>query len=232
MGEQEPEKAYEFFAEWTVRRIPKPSKEPRETYNQRMKDWVLSSIGLDANAKEIFSYIENSKTATVEDLTEQFNEDQDEIIRNLDLLYSNGLVERLGRAYFVREPVSRSIVKRLIPRITESLRNIARVESKTRADSSYYQKLRGRSFTDVGSAITACKEISHAGASPVARVVGAYSYNDESVEVEGPVLDYGYTPQHLVIVTGSGEKVTIGNRHARGADVKAHSIVIKGDKNE
>lgn len=223
---------YESFAEWKVRRMPEPFKDPHETYDQRLKDWVLSSIGIDGTARELFLYLENSKVATLDDLAKHVNEEPEEVIELVDLLYATGLIDRLGKAYYVRESLSTSIVKRLIPRITESLRSIAKAESRARSDATYYQTLRGRAFSDVGSAIAACKEISRVGGSPLARVVGVHSYNDETVEVEGPVSDYGHTPQHLTIITASGEKLVIGNRNSRGADVKAHTIIVRGEKNE
>lgn len=223
---------FEFFAEWKVRRIPSPPKEPKDTYAPRLKDWALSSIGIDGKAKEVFLHIENSKTATLEDLVKHLKERPEPVQEILDLLYSTGLIERIGKAYFVRESLSASIVRRLIPRVTESLRNVAKVESKSRADVNYYHKLKGRSFTDVGSAIAAYKEISRLGRSPRARVVGTHSYNGESIEVEGPVTNFGYSPQHLVIITESGERMVVGNRDSQGTDVKAHSIIIKGDRSD
>lgn len=226
------ENKYESFAEWKVRRIPEPSKEPHETYGQRLKDWALSSIGIDGTAKELFLYLESSKVATLEDLAKHVKEEPSEISELVDLLYSTGLIERLGKAYYVQKPLSTSIVRRLIPRITESLRNIAKAESRARSDATYYYTLRGRAFSDIGSAIVTCKEISRMGGSPIGKVVGVRSYNDETVEVEGLVSNYGYSPQHLVIITESGEKVIVGNRNSRGTDVKAHSIIVKGEKNE
>jgi hypothetical protein len=223
---------YESFAEWKIRRIPAPAKAPKDTYSQRLKEWVLSSIGIDGMAKELFFYLENSKVATVEDLTKHVKEAPEDILERVDLLYSTGLIERLGKAYYVKEPLSTSIVKRLIPRITESLRTIAKTESTARSDATYYHMMRGRAFSDVGSAIAACKEISRVGGSPRARAIGVHSYNDETVEVEGPVSDYGQAPHHLVIITESGEKIIVGNRSSRGADVKAHSIIVKGEKHE
>jgi hypothetical protein len=226
------ENEYESFAEWKVRRMPEPSKEPHDTYGQRLKTWVLSSIGIDGMANELFLYIENSKVATLDDLARHVKAKPEDILESVDLLYANGLIDRLGKAYYVQESLSASIVRRLIPRITESLRNIAKAESRARSDATYYHTMRGRAFSDVGSAVAACKEISRLGGSPIARVVGVHSYNDETVEVEGPVVDYGYAPQHLVIITASGEKLVIGNRNSQGADVKAHSIIVKGEKNE
>ncbi|UCG36546.1 MAG: hypothetical protein JSV64_08095 [Candidatus Bathyarchaeota archaeon] len=229
---KEPEPQYEFFVEWKVRRIPEPPKEPKATYNQRIQEWVLSSIGVEGTTRDVFGYIEDSDAATIEDLKEHFQCTVDETQDHVDQLYSLGLIDHIGKAYFVRDSVSSSIVKRLIPRITENLRSIAKAESRSRSDSGYYQKMRGRSFSDVGSAIAACKEIARLGRAPIARAIGVHSFNSETIEVEGPVSNYGYSPQHLVIISESGEKVIVGNKNSKGADVQAHSIIVKGDKNE
>jgi hypothetical protein len=228
----EPAPQYEFFVEWKVRRIPRPSKEPAATYNQRAKDWALTSIGVEGTAREVLQHIEDSDAATLDDLAGHVGTTPEDLREHLDLLYSLGLIDQLGKAYFVRESVSSSIVNQLIPRITESLRSIATVESRSRTDSGYYQKMRGRAFSDVGSAIAACKEITHLGQTPVVRAIGVHSVNGETIEVEGPVATFGYTPLHLVIISESGEKVVVGNRSSKGADVQAHSIVVKGDKHE
>jgi len=177
---------------------------------------------IEGTAKDLFLYIEDSNVATIEELAKHIGAEPELILQHVDLLYSVGLIHRVGKAYFVREPVSTSIVRRLIPRITENLRKIAKAESRSRSDTSYYYKMRGRAFSEVGSAIAACKEISHTGGSPIARVVGIHSFNNESVEVEGPVSNYGYSPQHLVVITESGGKVVVGNKNSKGADVQAH----------
>ena len=229
---KEPEPQYEFFVEWKVRRIPEPSKEPEVTYNQGIKEWALSSIGVEGATKDVLKYIEDSDAATIDDLAEHIKKTPDETREHVDQLYSLGLVDHVGKAYFVRESVSSSIVKHLIPRITENLRSIAKVESRSRSDSGYYQKMRGSAFSDVGSAIAACKEITRLGRAPTARAIGVHSFNGEAIEVEGPVANYGYNPLHLVIISESGEKVVVGNRDSKGADVQAHSIIVKGDKNE
>jgi hypothetical protein len=220
---KESEQQYEFFVEWKVRRIPEPSKEPRATYNQRIKEWTLSSIGVEGTTRDVLKYIEDSDAATIDDLAEHIKKTREETLEHVDQLYSLGLIDHLGKAYFVRESVSTSIVKRLIPRITENLRSLAKVESRSRSDSGYYQKMRGRAFSDVGSAIAACKEITRLGRAPIARAVGVHSFNGETIEVEGPVSSYGHSPQHLVIISESGEKVVVGNRNSKGADVQAHS---------
>ena len=226
------EPQYEFFVEWKVRRIPEPIKEPNATYDQRIKEWALSSIGVEGATRDVFKYIEDSDAATIDDLSELIQKTTDETLEHVDQLYSLGLIAHIGKAYFVRESVSTSIVKRLIPRITENLRSIAKVESRSRSDSGYYQKMRGRAFSDVGSAIAACKEITRLGRAPLARAIGVHSFNGETIEVEGLVSNYGHSPQHLVIISESGEKVVVGNKNSKGADMQAHSIIIKGDKNE
>jgi len=229
---KEPKQQYEFFVEWKVRRIQEPPKEPKATYNQRIKEWALSSIGVEGTTRDVLKHIEDSDATTIDDLAELIKKTPDETLEHVDQLYSLGLIDHIGKAYFVRESVSTSIVKRLIPRITENLRSIAKVESRARSDSGYYQKMKGRAFSDVGSAIAACKEISRLGRAPIARAIGVHSFNGETIEVEGPVSSYGHCPHHLVIISESGEKVVVGNKNSKGADVQAHSIIVKGDKDE
>lgn len=223
---------YESLAEWRIRRIPEPPREPRETYEERLKGWALRSIGIEGVAHDLFLYLEKIEMATAEDLAGHVGGSPEEVLESVDALYTAGLIDRIGKAYYVKESLSASIVKRLIPRITESLRKIAKMESGSRSNADYYLKMKGRSFSDVRDAVIACKEISRLGGSPFARVVGEHGYTDESVEVEGPVLKYGYDPHHLVVISESGEKVVVGGRHIRGVDIKAHSIIVRGEKNE
>jgi hypothetical protein len=223
---------YEPLAEWRIRRIPEPSREPRESYEERLKGWVLMSIGIDGLAQDLYLYLEKVEMATAEDLASHVGVGLEEALENVDALYTAGLIDHIGKAFYVKEPLSASIVRRLIPRITESLRKIAKMESGSRSDADYYLKMSGRAFSDVGEAVTACKEVSRLGGSPFARVVGTHGYTEESIEVEGPVLKYGHDPNHLVVVSESGEKVVVGGRHARGVDVKAHSILVRGENDE
>ncbi len=221
---------FEYLAEWKVRRIPDPPKEPRDTYDQRLKSWVLSSIGVEGPAQDIYLYLENVDIATIEDLERHTGRDIETISDYVDLLYTTGLIDRMGQAYFVREALSTSIVRKLIPRITENLRTVAKMESSSRSDADYYLRMKGRSYSNVDEALVACREISRLGGTPIARITGTHGYTEESVEVEGPVVHH--EPHSLVILSESGEKVVVGNLHARGVDVRAHSIVVRGEKNE
>ena len=223
---------FQIFAEWRIKRLPEPPREPRETYNERVKRWTLSSIGIEGMAQDLFLYLEKINMATMDDLAKRFGGNAEEIQKNLDLLYTAGLIDRLGKAYLVREGLSASITRRLLPRITEILRSIAKTESDSRSYADFYRKMRGRAFSDIRDAIAAFKEISRMGGSPTVRVVGVHGYSNESIEVEGPVVNHGYDPHHLVILSDSGDKVIIGGRRASGVDVKAHTIIIKGESNE
>ena len=223
---------FEYLAEWKVRRIPEPPTEPKESYDDRLKTWVLSSMGIEGAAQGLFIYLENAKMATLEDLAGHLKMGLDEAQDHVDLLYTVGLVEKVGKAYYVRERLSSSITKRLIPRITESLMEVARAESRTRSDADYYLKMRGRAFSDVGEAVVACKEVSRMGVTPVVRIVGNRGYDDESVGVEGLALEYGHDPKHLVVLSESGERVVVGGKYSRGVDVKAHTVIVRGEKDE
>jgi DNA-binding transcriptional ArsR family regulator len=223
---------FQIFAEWRIKRIPEPSKEPRETYNERVKMWALSSIGLEERAQDVFLYLEKIEMGTAEDLAKRFEISVEEVQKHLDSLYTAGLIDRIGKAYIVREDLSSSITRRLIPKVTETLRGIAKVESGSRSYADFYRTMKGRAFSDISEAIVACNEIIRRGGSPTVRVVGVQGYSNESIEVEGPVTKCGYGPPHIVIISDSGDKVVIGGRKAEGVDVKAHTIIIKGEKDE
>jgi len=223
---------FQIFAEWRIKRIPEPSKEPKETYNERVKRWALSSIGLEERTQDIFLYLEKIEMGTAEDLAKRFEISVEEVQGHLDSLYTAGLIDRIGKAYVIREALSSSITHRLIPKVTETLRSVAKVESGSRSYADFYRTMKGRAFSDIGEAIVACNEIFRRGGSPTVRAVGVQGYSNESVEVEGPVAKCGYGPPHIVIISDSGDKVVVGGRRAEGVDVKAHTIIIKGEKNE
>lgn len=128
---------FQIFAEWRIRRIPEPPREPRETYNERVKRWTLSSIGVEGMVQDIFLYLEKINMVTVDDLAKHFKLGAEEVQRFLDLLYTVGLIEKIGKAYQVRGDLSTSIVRRLLPKITETLRSIAKIESDARSYSVY-----------------------------------------------------------------------------------------------
>ena len=223
---------FEFLAEWKVRRIPKPAKDPPETYKDRLKEWVLSSVGVEGREFEIYAYLESNDMATVEELAGYFTMDARALYSHLDNLYTYGLIDKMGKAYYIKENLSKAITRRLVPRITESLREIASAESSGRHQMNSLQKMKGKAFSDLGEAIVACKELEKLRATPIVRAVGVKGYNDESVEVEGPVLKYSQHPNSMVVIPESGEKIVVGGRHTKGVDVKAHTVIVRGEKDE
>ncbi len=223
---------FEFLAEWKVRRIPKPARDPPETYKERLKYWVLSSVGVEGREHEIYSYMESNDMATAEELSGYFSMDPGELYGHLDNLYTYGLIDKMGKAFYIKENLSKAITQRLVPRITENLREIASAESSGRHQVNVIHKMKGRAFSDLGEAVVACKEIEKLNGTPIARAVGMKGYDDESVEVEGPVIKYNRYPSSLVIIAESGEKIVVGGRHTKGVDVKAHTVIVRGEKVE
>ena len=128
---------FQIFAEWRIRRIPEPSREPRETYNERVKRWTLSSIGIEGLAQDLFLYLEKINMATMDDLAKRFEGSAEEMQKTLDLLYTAGLIDKIGKAYQIRGDLSTSIIRRLLPKITETLRSIVKVESDARSYAVY-----------------------------------------------------------------------------------------------
>ena len=223
---------YDSLVEWRIRRTPPPQKEPKETYDGRIKKWALNSLGIDEQVSSIYSLIEVSNMMTLEDLVGQLDVDEEHVIDGLDKLYSAGLIEKLGKAYYVKDKLSKSIVNKLLPRINESLRIIASVESSSRSTLDPMLKLKGKSFKRVCDAIPVCKWLTREGLTVMGRVIGVQAYSKELVEFEGPVLEFDQGSRCVTLLTETGEKVIVGNEHARGVDVKAHSVIIRGVRNE
>jgi len=223
---------FEYLAEWKVRRISIPSSEPSEAYGQRLKAWALSSIGVEGTAQDIYVYLANASLATAEDLSSHTGIPVDEVLDAVDTLYTAGLIDKMGRAYFTSGTLSKSIVQRLIPRITESLKEVAKAESSSRSEAEHYHKMKGRAFSDIREAVSAYREISRMGATPMARAVGSHGYSEEYVEVEGLIIDHGRNPPNLVVLTDSGEKMIVGGEHARGVDIRAQTVIVRGERNE
>lgn len=220
---------FEYLVEWRIRNIPLPDREPKETYNSRIKSWVLASLGLGESTKEIYSFIEERKMATVKDLTSFFDEPEEKIQESLDKLYSIGIIENLGKAYYIGGSISASIVRKLIPRVTESLRMIASTESKTRVDSDYLVKMKGKAFGNVGDALPVIGEMVRKGSNNFVKVIGVKSISEETVEVEGPVVDVDYKNHSFIMISASGEKVVVGGKNSQGVDLRAHSIILRGE---
>jgi len=223
---------FQVFAEWKIRRLPEPPEEPKDTYRQRVRAWALSSIGVDGLAQETFLFLEKVKMATLEDFQRQTGKTAEEVQDALDQLYTAGLIDRIGKAYILRDDLSASIVHKLIPRVTEALRSVAKTESGTRAFSDQYRSLEGKAYSDIREAVSACRDIFRRRGTPLVKVIGVQAYGDESVELEGPVADCSFEPPWLILLAETGDKIVIGRRGTKGVDVHAHTVIIKGERSE
>ena len=136
-GKQEEEKEerpgdFEVLAEWTIRRLRPLQDVSEEDYPENAKRWVLFALGLDKLHQDIFLYLEENYRSTTTDIASKFNISTNTARKYLDGLHTVGLVDYIGREYkLTYESLSRAIELMLIPRITDTLRTIARGASNT-----------------------------------------------------------------------------------------------------
>ena len=182
---------FPIIAEWSIRRIQQPLKEPRETYNERMKCCALPSIGLEGIVQNVFLYLEKVNMATTNDLTKHSRASAWEVQKHLDLLCRVGLINRIVRR----------LIPKITPKITDTLRAIVKVDSDSRSYRDFFCEIRGMTFSDIINTIATCKEIFRRGGCPTVKVVGVHGYSNKSIEVEGPVAKFGYGPQHMVVIS-------------------------------
>lgn len=117
----------EVLAEWTIRRLRPLKEPPEEGYPEKVKRWVLFSLGLDKTHQDIFLHLEENFSSTTTEIAGKFNISPNTARKYLDELHTVGLVDYVGREYTLTyESLSRAIELMLIPRITDTLRTIAR----------------------------------------------------------------------------------------------------------
>jgi predicted transcriptional regulator len=117
----------EVLAEWTIRRLRPLQDSSDEDYPEKAKRWVLYALGLDKPHQDIFLYLEENHRATTTDIASKFDIAPNTARKYLDELHTVGLVDYVGREYTLTyESLSRAIELMLIPRITDTLRTIAR----------------------------------------------------------------------------------------------------------
>lgn len=123
---------FEVLAEWTIRRLRPLQDVSEEDYPEKAKRWVLFSLGLDKLHQDIFLHLEENYRSTTTDIASKFNISPNTARKYLDELHTVGLVDYIGREYTLTyESLSRAIELMLIPRITDTLRTIARGASNT-----------------------------------------------------------------------------------------------------
>jgi hypothetical protein len=125
-------KDFETLAEWTIRRLRPLEELTEEDYTERVKRWVLYSIGLEKIHQDIFLYLEEKLRSTTTDIATEFAISPNTARKYLDELHTVGLVDYIGREYTLTyNSLSRAIELMLIPRITDTLRTIASGASST-----------------------------------------------------------------------------------------------------
>ncbi len=125
-------KGFETLAEWTIRRLRPLEDLTEEGYTERVKRWVLYSIGLETIHQDIFLYLEEKLRSTTTDIASEFEISPNTARKYLDELHTVGLVDYIGREYTLTyNSLSRAIELMLIPRITDTLRTIASGASST-----------------------------------------------------------------------------------------------------
>jgi predicted transcriptional regulator len=140
-GKQEEEREerpgdFEVLAEWTIRRLRPLPDVSEEDYTENAKRWVLYALGLDKLHQDIFLYLEENYRSTTTDIASKFDISPNTARKYLDELHTVGLVDYIGREYALTyESLSRAIELMLIPRITDTLRTIARGAS----NADYYR---------------------------------------------------------------------------------------------
>jgi len=118
---------FEVLAEWTIRRLRPLQDVSEEDYTENAKRWVLFALGLDKPHQDIFLYLEETYRSTTTDIASKFDISPNTARKYLDELHTVGLVDYIGREYALTyESLSRAIELMLIPRITDTLRAIAR----------------------------------------------------------------------------------------------------------
>jgi len=135
MGEEPREEGadnFETLAEWTIRRL-RPLEDPsEEDYPEKVKRWVLYSLGLDKLHQDIVLYLEKNFRSTTTDIAGIFDVSPNTARKYLDELHTVGLVDYIGREYTLTyESLTRAIELMLIPRIVDTLRTVARRASVT-----------------------------------------------------------------------------------------------------
>ncbi|MFB0543475.1 MAG: hypothetical protein ACETVR_01715 [Candidatus Bathyarchaeia archaeon] len=129
---EEEREEFEVLAEWTIRRLRPLETIPEEEYPEQAKRWVLYSLGLDKLSQDIFLYLEKSFRTTTTEIAKEFSISPNTARKYLDDLHTVGLVDYVGREYHLTyESLSRAIELMLMPRITDTLRTIARGASTT-----------------------------------------------------------------------------------------------------
>ena len=134
----EDNQGFDILAEWTVRRLRPLQEMSEEEYSEKVKRWVLYSLGLEKIHQDIYLYLEKNFRSTTTDISQEYSISPNTARKYLDELHTVGLVDYIGREYTLTyNSLSRPIELMLIPRIMDTLRTIAKGANSS--DSSPYR---------------------------------------------------------------------------------------------
>jgi predicted HTH transcriptional regulator len=88
---------FEVLAEWTVRRLRPLQDVSEEDYPERVKRWVIYSLGLDKLHQDIFLHLEKNFRSTTTDIATQFDISPNTARKYLDELHTVGLTVQSHR---------------------------------------------------------------------------------------------------------------------------------------
>jgi len=120
---------FEIIAEWKIRRL-KQLKSLDDI--DLVKRWILYSLGLEETAQEIYLYLEKMGSSTSTEIAKALNISPNTARKYLDDLHTVGLTDYIGREYHLTyDSLSKAIELILIPRLTDTLKTIARIARET-----------------------------------------------------------------------------------------------------
>ncbi len=212
-----------IFMEWRIRKLNPPSPRPKENYEERCKRWILYSLGFDEKAQNIFLLIERKNMITVDEIVDNVGLSLEEVEDIVDRLYSYGLIDKIGKAYFIRKTLSESIIGNLIPRLTDTLQMIAKVDSSLRVKKNSF---RGKIFSNVRDFITRYRDMLDSESKIRIRVIGVIPDSERGIEERGIVKSYDYWDRIIEIITFDGKTIIVGDR-ANGVDIKVNTIIVE-----
>ena len=216
---------FEILAEWRIYRIKPLTTESKD----EIREWALRSLGLDDLERRVYDYINSRNTVTVEDIVSEFKLEEENAREILDKLYTVGLVEKIGKAYYIEYPLGEALIKKTLPRIMEVLKTIAKVYS-SRNIHIFSKSVRGKSFNSVREAIPYIKYLKDVSV-PKVRIIGSHVYSGDIVEFEGIVDNIDSENHSITVISNIGEELEVGDSDSKGIDIEASTIIVEeGEK--
>jgi len=115
---------FESIFEFKIRLL-RPRPEKGEEIN-----WVLKSLGVDDIGIKIYNLLMNKEGLTTDEILSEIGEEEDKVLSALDMLYSIGVVEKLGSAYFVEHNLSDALRTKTLKILSKILNELSKIASR------------------------------------------------------------------------------------------------------